>query len=78
MPKNYKPTGNTTIICNECTHNPDEEDMWMYPSETSGELVTETDEEDVHEIECQNCGNQGEYVNETTFGARKQCRTDSY
>ena len=72
MSKNYEPRGNTTIICLNCTADPEDGGMWAHASQTTGELVGETDDTEVHEIECENCGNKGEYIRETTLGGGEQ------
>lgn len=59
----YNPNGPTEIKCADCSNA---------SGDVTGELVGETDDKEIHTLECRNCGNEGSYIRETTLGGGEQ------
>lgn len=55
----YQVTGSTEIVCSDCS---------TFQSDVHGSVVGETDDKEVHTVVCENCGNEGEVIRETSLG----------
>ena len=59
MSKLYNPTGSTELMCEDCSN---------YQSDVAGHIVQESENKEVHELTCENCGNEGLYIHDTSLG----------